>query len=280
MSAARSFVFLLLASGRLAAAETASALYLGNEGLLITQGEVKILFDPLADNTFGQYELLPPDMRAMLFDGRAPFDGVDAIFVSHYHGDHFSASLMRDYLAAQPGVRLYAPLQAVAALREVLPEAAAPMLARVTGLALEAGEPPIRIDADGLRVEAVRIPHSGWPDRQTHVENLAFRVTLADGITVLHMGDADTRPEHFRGDADYWAERPADMAFPPYWYFESARGRQVLTDYLRPVHAVGIHVPDSVPDDPARRDPELQGYDLFTRPGETRTPGGTQQPTP
>jgi len=263
----------LCALGHTAAAEDATAYYLGNEGLLIAQGDVKVLFDPLADNTYGQYELLPDDMRAALYAGSEPFDGVDAVFISHYHGDHYSAGMVLDYLKAQPGVRLYAPTQAVAGLRDIVQDADAAVLERVVGLALEAGDAPMNIDAEGMLIEAVRIPHSGWPDRQTQVENLAFRITLGGGVTVLHMGDADTRPDHFRGDAAYWAERPAHMAFPPYWYFLSARGRDVLDTYLQPAQAVGVHVPDTVPDDPAQREPELAGYDLFTRPGETRTIG-------
>jgi len=254
-----------------AAAESATAYYLGNEGLLIEQGDVKILFDPLADNTYGQYELLPDDMRAALYAGTEPFDGVNAVFISHFHGDHYSAEMMADYLRAQPDVRLYAPMQAVAELREFLADADDTLMERVAGLALDAGDAPMTIGSEHLLIEAVRIPHSGWPDRQTDVENLAFRITLDDGVTVLHMGDADTRPDHFRGDAAYWAERPAHMAFPPYWYFLSARGREVLDTYLNPAQAVGVHVPDTVPDDPARRESELAGYDLFTRPGETRT---------
>jgi len=168
-------------------------------------------------------------------------------------------------------VRLYAPMQAVTLLHELVPTPRDDLLERIVGLALEAGDPPMRLDAGGILVEAARIPHSGWPERRTDVENLAFRVTLDDGVTVLHMGDADTHPDHVRGNSAYWTERPADMAFPPYWYFLSARGRDVLATYLKPAHAVGVHVPDTVPDDPAERDPELTGFDLFTRPGETRT---------
>jgi hypothetical protein len=60
------------------------------------------------------------------------------------------------------------------------------------------------------------------------------------------------------------------MAFPPYWFFLSENGLSVLAERLRPAHAVGIHVPVSVPEDAVEREPGLRGVDLFTRPGETR----------
>jgi hypothetical protein len=52
------------------------------------------------------------------------------------------------------------------------------------------------------------------------------------------------------------------MAFPPYWYFESDEGRQVLERRVKPGHAVGVHVPLETK--------ELRGFDLFVEPGETR----------
>jgi hypothetical protein len=39
---------------------------------------------------------------------------------------------------------------------------------------------------------------------------------------------------------------------------------------LTPVHAVGIHVPVTVPENAAEREEGLEDVDLFIRPGETR----------
>jgi hypothetical protein len=103
----------------------------------------------------------------------------------------------------------------------------------VTEIRLEYKDAPFVIEAGGLVVEAVRIPHTGWPDRQLDVENIAYRVTLDESTTVAHLGDADTRDVHFAHDALYWERRPLDMAFPPYWYFQSEDGRRVLEERLR-----------------------------------------------
>ena len=70
---------------------TSTAQYLANASVLVTTGDTKAVFDPLFRNDFGQYALVPAQMERALFDGTAPFDGLDAVFVSHYHEDHFSA---------------------------------------------------------------------------------------------------------------------------------------------------------------------------------------------
>ena len=93
--------------------------YLANEGVMVTHGESKILIDPLYQNSYDTYQLVPDEVRDAIFAGDSPYDSVDAVFVSHHHGDHFSAEDMLRLLRSQTGTRLYAPAQAVAAVREV-----------------------------------------------------------------------------------------------------------------------------------------------------------------
>ena len=256
-----------------ALAADSTATYLANEGVLIERGNTKIVFDPLFDNGYDQYQLLPEELEAALMEGEAPFDGIDAVFVSHYHGDHFSAAKMLDYLRAQPDVRLYAPMQAVSALREQADGGDDEIFDRVVGLALELGDDPFRLSAGELGISAVRIPHSGWPTRRTDIENIVFRVTLDDAVTVAHFGDADTTLGHYEDQTGYWGEVTTDLALPPYWFFLTDDGRTVLDDIVDARDAVGVHVPTEVPDDPSERPPEIQGFDLFTEPLQTRDIG-------
>ena len=81
-------VLCIMAFGIAQADDAIVAKYLANAGVLITHGDTKIVFDPLFDDNYDFYELVPKDIEQALFDGRPPFDGVDAIFVSHHHGDH------------------------------------------------------------------------------------------------------------------------------------------------------------------------------------------------
>lgn len=264
------FISSLIFSLRAAAHEApAAAHYLANEGVMIGHGATRVMFDPLFNESFGEYRLLPDHMREAVMAGRPPYDGIDAVFVSHYHDDHFAPADLVAYLRSHPGVRLFAPAQAIDALRAAADGEAA-VLERLVPVELAYGDPPRSFELPGLVIEAVRIPHTGWPDGQRDVENLAWRVTLDGGPTVLHLGDADTSDEHFARDAGFWARRELHLALPPYWYFLSDRGRAVLSERLRANRAVGIHVPVSVPSTPTERDDRLRDVDLFTRPGESR----------
>lgn len=247
----------------------ARAHYLANEGVMVEHGETKVLFDPLFNESFGEYRLVPDEIRRALVAGEPPWDGVDAVFISHYHNDHFSPRDMLAFLRARGDTRLYAPQQAVAVLREAADRGDEVLFERVTAIALEYGDAPQTIEIPNLLIEAARIPHAGWPGH-TEIENIAWRITLDNQSTVLHLGDADTNDVHFEQPAEYWGRPLPDMAFLPYWYFLSESGLRVLRERLRPTHAVGIHVPVAVPEDAAERESGLQHVDLFTRPGETR----------
>ena len=68
--------------------------YLANEGVAVFHEDTTLLFDPLFSNDYGVYALVPDSTRAALFAGAAPFEHITAVFVSHYHGDHFDPADM------------------------------------------------------------------------------------------------------------------------------------------------------------------------------------------
>ncbi len=275
MKTIAAFFALALVSLSALAQETSSIRYLANEGVLVTYKDTSILMDPLYRNSYDTYQMVPEEIREAMFAGEGEFAGVDAVFVSHHHGDHFSAIDMIRLLHAQTTARLYAPAQAVAAMREIATADDEVLFDRVTGLDMEYGDSPVQIETTDLLVEAAYIPHSGWPTARTDVQNISFRVTLANNSTVLHMGDADPRIVHFEADEMYWEERAVDMALPPYWFFGSDDGIEILEDRMDIRYAIGVHAPaefsnqGDIPD-------EYSGNEIFTQPGEGRRFRGSQ----
>jgi hypothetical protein len=140
----------------------------------------------------------------------------------------------------------------------------------MTRVTLEFSDAPVSFDTGAIRIDAVRIPHSGWPDRMTDIENIAWRVTLDDTATILHLGDADPRPSHFHRHETHWREIDTELALPPYWFFASPGGRAILDEAIQPRHAIGVHVPGEVPDSRDEWPEDFAGVDLFTSPGEQR----------
>jgi len=246
------------------------ATYIANMGAMIERGDTKIVFDPLFHYQHDTYDRVPAEIEAALLAGNEPWDGIDAVFISHHHGDHFDPASILELLRAHQTIELFGPGQAAAAIRDLVADPGDPLLQRVHGLALENGMAATDIRFGPLLIEAVRIRHAGWPNRHASIENIVFRVTLDDETTVMHFGDADVDDAHFAKSPEHWAERHSHLAMPPYWFFLSNEGQRILRDRIGADDVIGMHVPAKVPDDRASRPENFQDLDLFTRPGESR----------
>ena len=244
----------------------AKATYLANEAVLVTNGDIKIMFDPLFGEGFGAYPMVPAPMLAKIMNGEAPFDGIDGVFVSHVHGDHFAAEDMITYMERHKNVRLFVPAQAIERMKSLKPRDMS-IFDRITTFKMNAGEPAISFSSNDITVGAVRIPHSG---NRPHIENMVFRVTLGveneGSITVMHMGDADVDDRHFAPYGKFWQKLQTDHAFPPYWFVNSSQGRKILNTRINAKAFTGTHVPIKVP-----LNLRFGGHDYFSKSGEIRT---------
>lgn len=246
-------------------AHQTSVTYVANEAVLITNGDKKVLFDPFFHTAFGIYQLVPEYTQQAIFSGTSPFDNLTAIVISHAHGDHFAADDVLKYLLKYPNTQLIAPQQAVTELSVL--SGANQILPQVTSVKLAFNQTPKSLEVAGLVIDAVRIPHAGWPGR-ADIENLVFRVTLksqSESVTVMHMGDADADDNHYLPYKSHWQKRISDTVLTPYWFYLSAEGRDILTDILNVKKSIGIHVPIKTP-----RQLKSSGEDYFTQPGEMR----------
>lgn len=243
----------------------ATAEYIANEGVLMIQGDTKIMFDPLPLSGFGTYMDVSTDQKVKMMAGTAPYDGIDAVFISHAHRDHFSALDMIAYMTAQPDVKLVAPEQAIAMMRAD-DRWSNDLIPRITTVNLGFMSPPQDIIFGDITASAVHIPHAGWPaPARANIQNMVFRVTFSDGATVIHMGDADVRRQHYAPYKKYWKAKRTDMAFPPYWFLLTQDGKDILYEDMNIDKAVGTHVPLKVP-----ANLKDSGADYFSERGETR----------
>jgi L-ascorbate metabolism protein UlaG (beta-lactamase superfamily) len=244
-----------------------SVTYLGNAGVLVEQGEAKVLFDPLFRLDHDFYRPVPDHLENALVSGEPPFDGVDAVMISHYHLDHFSPNLVLNYLLLNPTVQLYAPEQAVAAMQQFVGSQEESLMERVTGLKLNHHGNPFSQEAAEYQVEILRIPHSGWPDQSVLTQNLVYRVSFTDGTSVLHLGDSAAQYELFERFAPAWSARRNDLVLAPYWFQQETQGRKILSDLLQAGSVLGIHVPADVPEAAEQRSREYRDLTLLLTPG-------------
>lgn len=242
-----------------------TATYLGNEAVMVEHAGNKILFDPFFHNGFNIYQTVPEDIREAIFSGTVPYDNIDAIFISHAHADHFSADDLVDFMLAHADTQLIAPQQAIDAVLELEDfEDLTTIKPRLHSITLAYKDPPVELKIGELAIDAVRIPHAGWPQR-ADVSNIVFRVSLSDEVTVIHMGDADANDEHFKSLVEHWNKTVTNTAFPPYWFFFSDTGKFILSDRINTNESIGIHVPINVPQELIQT-----GADYFSKPTESR----------
>ncbi len=246
--------------------DLARATYIGNAGVMVARGESKILFDAFYSNSYGQYALVPDEISDAMMAGEAPYDGIDAIFISHVHGDHFTAEPAIAYLRQQDTVHLYGSNQVVDAIINAGVNLDDPLMNRIHGFDLAPQDDAQQFNIGTLQVDFVAIPHAG---NRPNIQNFAWRVTLDDETTVLHLGDAGTIRKDFERHRGHFSSKKTTAAFPPYWFLGNDDGEAILDNIIAPTQAIGIHVPARA----AGNGPEwraLAGGDLFTDPGEMR----------
>lgn len=211
---------------------------------------VKFLFDPLYDDHFGSLAQLTPDLIEAIIAGAPPYDGVDAVFVSHAHGDHFSVSQLTRMLTAQADLTLVLPEQGLERLREA-PDWQASFEARVRPITLKNGEASDEFTIAGATIDAFRSPHAGWPDRHGTVHNITYRVSVpgAKGSVsaVMHLGDADPAPEHYAALQEFLEARRTGLAIVPFWFTGRDDFDAIIEDVLNAQTMVAVHVPAQVP---------------------------------
>lgn len=250
---------------------SAQATYLGNEGVMVVRGNTKVVFDAFYSNSYGQYTLVPAEISEAMLAGAAPYDGIDAVFVSHVHGDHFTAGPAIAYLRAQPQVQLYGTGQIREAILETGVDAKDPIFERIHTYSLKPEDEAIELSLDDLIIEAAAIPHSGG-EQMADIDNLAWRVTLDAKTTVIHLGDAGPVIADFERHRPFFENRKSHVACVPYWLFLDKTGVSIIENYIAADQAIGVHVPASATGKGEETRAQL-GADAFTDPGETREIG-------
>jgi metal-dependent hydrolase (beta-lactamase superfamily II) len=92
--------------------------YIANEGVLITTSSHKVLIDALFDKPNPNYRAPSENMLEKMQLGRAPFDEVNLVLVTHNHPDHFSPSFAARFMENNPDVLFIAAKDAVTAMKD------------------------------------------------------------------------------------------------------------------------------------------------------------------
>lgn len=206
-----------------------TATFLANEGVMLASGNKKVLIDGL----FLQYRsyATPADsVQTPLQAARAPFDNVDLVLVTHHHGDHYHPAPVAAHLRANPRATLLTSRQVIDSLRGRVP-VGDPLVRRFIAATTQPGMRRREV-VSGIPVEVLGLKHHD-------LEHNGYIVEIG-GRRVLHVGDTDNAEESFpvfRLDT-----ARIDVALLPLWMINTAKGRRVIEQWIRPKRVVAIHL--------------------------------------
>jgi L-ascorbate metabolism protein UlaG (beta-lactamase superfamily) len=204
---------------------------IANMGVMISQGESKVLIDALFTDVYdGRFRVPTPEDREAMIHGHGEFEGVDAALFTHLHGDHFNADEVTALLTANSEALIAVSQQSADAITSI-------------GTVLN----PERLSATGpwlgahnayyLEAESFGIsPRSLFHMRD--VENIGYAVNFGE-TTFLHLGD--TNPE--QADFSVWDDVDIDVVLYPIWFAQSEAGQAALSGRWGNARHIALHIP-------------------------------------
>jgi len=217
----------------LASAEDGPELrYVANAGMLVTVGGRRFLIDAPIRDGIAPYATSPARERDRLEAARPPYDGVDAVLITHWHEDHFSPDAVAAHLAHNPRAVVVSSPEVVERLRAAAPHLPAARLRAV--LPSPGRSEEVRVGDVPVRV--LRLRHN--PSPRLPEQHVGF--LIGDSTPVLHVGDADPAADNF---ALLRALPRVDLALLPFWYVLDPTNRRLVADVIGPRQVVGMHLP-------------------------------------
>ena len=221
--------------------------FLANEGVMLSSGGKKVLIDALFVKYKTGFATPADSTQTALAGARAPFDNVDLILATHYHGDHFHPQQVAAHLAANPRATLATSTQVIDSLRGRLPRGG-PIDARILARTTPPGTRKREI-INGIPVEFIGISHGSGPANHLRIEHLVYIVELG-GKRVMHVGDAILSDDNLRAFRLDTAR--IDIALVPTWVATGRSSRAAIERWVKPKQVVAFHVGEGEGDQAAR----------------------------
>jgi L-ascorbate metabolism protein UlaG (beta-lactamase superfamily) len=219
---------------------------LANEGVIISDGETRILIDGMVVEPYSVYGGLPPEVIPLFEQVSGPFAGIDLVLASHRHHDHNQPLFACQFMQSSSATRFVSSPQVIGLMREKC-RTFMTTSPRVDEINPQYGEPHV-IQMEGVRVTIFPLSHG--TRKYARIQNYGHLIEMG-GMTLLHIGDAAMDPQDFaRAGLD---KVEIDVALIPFWYFQPGPGSEVMTRFLDASNKIAVHIP------PGEMD-EIKGY--------------------
>ena len=209
---------------------------LANEGVIISDGETRILIDGMVVEPYSVYGGLPAEVIPLFEQASGPYSGIDLALASHRHHDHNQPRFACQFLQNSPGTQFASSSQVIGLMREKC-RTFMTTSPRVTEINPQYGEPHV-LQLEGARVTVFPLSHG--TRKFARIQNYGHLVEIG-GMTLLHIGDAATDPSDF---AQAGLDKvQIDVALIPFWFFQPGPGSEVMTKFLDATSQVAVHIP-------------------------------------
>jgi len=209
-------------------------MYLQNDGVLISNGEIQILIDAVVNpGSLSGWVSLGSAEQTKILNAQAPYDQIDLILVTHAHADHYGISAVTTHLNANPNTKFVAPPQVLsgfAASSQII-NINVPKFSRET------------VIVNNITVDILSLRHfDAFGNDFSSVINYGYLIEL-DGFKILHLGDVDMTSENF-GNFNL-ANEGIDLVITPTFVQSvhmTTTNKGVMLNQINPVDIVGTHL--------------------------------------
>ncbi|MDY8137339.1 MBL fold metallo-hydrolase [Aquimarina sp. 2201CG5-10] len=206
--------------------ERISLVYTGNMGVYISDGQSSFLIDGLHTKYGDDYLFPSKELVKKIGSQLQP----DAILFTHYHGDHFSAELSKEYLDHNQKSVLFGSSQIASNFRaynkRIHTVTTSDYIKRTTNVG-------------DLKITGFKINHAG--KRHLAVENVGYIVDIK-GKKILHVGDTNWLEEINLFDQLELIKEEIDIAILPYWMLLHEDATKLIKKHINPKQLVATHI--------------------------------------
>lgn len=209
---------------------------LANEGVIIDDGETRIMIDGLVVEPYALYGGLPAELAQQYSTATGVFADIEVALASHKHHDHNQPQFACDFLHASESTRLVTSIQVI----ELVRERCRPLVRTSSRVgAIDPGyAAPVEFNVGTAKITAFLLSHG--TGKYAKLQNFGHLVEMG-GVTVLHIGDAAMDPTDF---ATALAGNPwIDVALIPFWFFQPGPGMAVVERYMDAPNKLAVHIP-------------------------------------
>ncbi len=207
--------------------------YLGNDGVLVSDGEESVILDGIGDFGNNPWINVPIATQNQILSSSPPFDHIVAVTISHGHSDHFNIAPVTGFINQNDGVVLFVPQDT----RNFFPGLASridqTILPRFGSSSRQVGD---------VNIITVETRHFNQFDFDFSAdENHAYVVEMS-GKRIIHMGDIDYASDNFQAIRDSFEGDVDAVILPMFNTMLSQANANLVQQYFPEATVIAAHV--------------------------------------